>query len=89
METCRFCRDATPDFRPMVRYSVRHNAHWDCFVERKGFAGLERLTDWQLSKLPFRLMEKLSPDEQRQIRARVEADQKRTAEYLARHRRIG
>ena len=49
--TCRFCDN--PD-QSMVKYSVRHYAHFRCFLD----AGktLDDLHSWQVRQFPFLLL---------------------------------
>jgi hypothetical protein len=54
-QTCRFCGKSGYD--GMVRYGVRHNAHFRCFLEAKGAAGYRKLHDWQMVDFPYRLLE--------------------------------
>jgi len=65
LETCQFCerwnKDAQPKGRasPLrwpfakVKYGVRHYAHAECYVERRG---LEGLRPWQIEQLPYQLL---------------------------------
>jgi len=48
---CRFCNDLVPDEK-RVAYGLRHSAHPDCFLKRKGRLGLEKLHLWQLERFP-------------------------------------
>lgn len=49
--SCRFCND--PD-QSMVKYGVRHYAHFKCYLD----AGkqLSDLPSWQRGKFPYRLL---------------------------------
>lgn len=51
MSTCRFCKNWKGE---MVKYEVRHYAHFECYLD----AGkkLEDLHDWQIGKFPYRLI---------------------------------
>jgi hypothetical protein len=53
MTTCRFCKSWKHEDR-MVKYGVRHYAHYECFLD----AGhkLEELHDWQIVRFPYRLL---------------------------------
>lgn len=53
MQTCRFCK-SWKDEDSMVKYGVRHYAHFRCYLE----AGkkLSDLRGWQVSKFPFVLL---------------------------------
>lgn len=88
---CRFCdhSDADQIRYGMVKYGVRHYAHWPCLIERKGFEGLMALTDWQLGQMPFLLLDRINPAQKAVIVERIKSDAQRTADYLARRPRIG
>jgi hypothetical protein len=49
--TCRVCK--ARDERLKVKYGTRHYAHGACYLERFGFAGTEKLHDWQVAQLPW------------------------------------
>lgn len=52
--TCRFCEKGEFDADGMVKYAVRHYAHYRCFLEAgKPFS---ELYDWQKVEFPFRLL---------------------------------
>lgn len=53
MQTCRFCKSWKDEDR-MVKYGVRHYAHFDCYLE----AGkpLSDLHGWQLGQFPRSLL---------------------------------
>lgn len=57
IQTCRFCKGDVqhPDY---VKYSVRHYAHFACFLERKGQRGLLGLTAWQVGRFPLDVLKK-------------------------------
>jgi hypothetical protein len=55
--TCRFCGKSEFDYDGMVKYSVRHYAHFRCFLENKGANGFLDLHDWQIVEFPYRLLE--------------------------------
>ena len=64
LETCRFCKKSNyEDSRPMVKYSVRHNAHWDCMLRRLSLEmQMELLATfpvWKLDQAPFMLLDEL------------------------------
>lgn len=51
MPTCRFCKERRAK---MVKYEVRHYAHYDCYLA----AGkkLADLNAWQVAQFPYRLL---------------------------------
>jgi hypothetical protein len=55
LQTCRFC--GKDDFDGMVKYGVRHHAHFRCFLEAKGANGYLNLHDWQMVEFPYKLLE--------------------------------
>lgn len=88
MTTCRVCKGS--DDSLFVKYAVRHYAHPKCYLDRFGFEGLAKLTDWQIGQLPWLECERrFTPDQLEHLKARIKADQAQTAAYLARHPRIG
>jgi hypothetical protein len=57
--TCRICKETAFGLRSetgMVKYSVRHNAHWSCFLKTKGADGLRSLSAWQVGQAPYFLL---------------------------------
>lgn len=54
LSTCRFCKGSSMDGDGMVKYGVRHYAHFKCYLE----AGktLDGLHDWQVLEFPYRLL---------------------------------
>jgi len=54
LSTCRFCGKHSSDGDGMVKYGVRHYAHYACYLE----AGkkLTDLHDWQIVDFPARLI---------------------------------
>jgi hypothetical protein len=53
-KTCRFCGEG--GFDGMVKYGVRHHAHYRCFLEAKGANGYLGLHDWQMVDFPYNLL---------------------------------
>lgn len=54
MATCRYCDEYLPRTSAgTIKYSTRHYAHDSCFLERRGMAGLDQLSFYNLQK--FRL----------------------------------
>ena len=49
--TCRFCKKH--DSRRMIKYSVRHYMHHDCYL--KAGKKLSDLHDWQIASFPYLL----------------------------------
>jgi hypothetical protein len=49
--TCRFCKELVDRG---VKYSTRHYAHYDCYLDAG--KSLSDLTQWQVSQFPFRLI---------------------------------
>ena len=49
--SCRFCDD--PD-QAMVKYGVRHYAHFKCDLDAG--KSLNKLPDWQKHKFPYQLL---------------------------------
>lgn len=49
--TCRFCGDGD---QAMVRYGIRHHAHFKCYLD----AGkkLSDLHPWQVRQFPYKLL---------------------------------
>lgn len=65
--TCQFCercnslgtnkpRQAPLRFDGKVKYGLRHHAHFECFLERKGRAGFAQLHGWQQRAFPALLL---------------------------------
>ena len=52
MAQCRFCTMWDPKV-PLIKYGVRHYAHAECFLRRKGIAGLKGLSLYQLETFPI------------------------------------
>lgn len=53
MNTCRLCGDWYKDSF-MIKYAVRHSAHFACIVKRGRMDILEKLTNWQLAQIPIK-----------------------------------
>lgn len=50
-QTCRFCGEGSYHASTsMVRYGIRHWAHWRCYIRRRGITGLKR---HQLEAAPY------------------------------------
>lgn len=73
--TCRFCGE-WKDQDQMVKYGVRHHAHYKCYLEAgKRFQGL---ADWQICEFPFRLLQAHGlMAEAEAAHARLKADRRR------------
>jgi hypothetical protein len=54
LNTCRFCKKYDYDGDRMVKYGVRHYAHFHCYLEAG--KSLTDLHDWQIVQFPFRLL---------------------------------
>ncbi len=52
--TCRYCKKQ--DGLPMVKYEVRHYAHFACFLDLKGTHGLMSLSAWKIKQFPWLLV---------------------------------
>jgi hypothetical protein len=52
MNICRVCKGWDRQ-ESMVKYATRHTAHGDCLIRRWGWEILDKLTPYQLMKLPF------------------------------------
>ena len=52
MADCRFCNVFDPKI-PLIKYGVRHYAHAECFLKRKGLDGLRKLPLFQLESFPI------------------------------------
>lgn len=54
LSTCRFCKETSYDGEGMVKYGVRHYAHFKCYlVAEKPLADLHV---WQVKNFPHRLL---------------------------------
>jgi hypothetical protein len=53
---CRFCKQFETDSMRLVKYGVRHYAHYECFLD----AGktLDDLPRWQVQSFPYFLLKK-------------------------------
>lgn len=59
MRTCRFCKEVAFGLRAetgFVKYAVRHQAHFACFLDRKGEEGFRALSGWQQRQFPYLLL---------------------------------
>lgn len=65
--SCQFCekvngltgsnqRRAPLKYDGKVKYGVRHYAHFECFLDRKGRLGFESLHGWQQRSFPYQLI---------------------------------
>ncbi len=53
MNACRFCKE---DYKPLLKYGVRHYAHADCGAAKFGFKEfIDKLPTHIIKSLPFRL----------------------------------
>lgn len=50
--TCRFCGQ-TSNYDRMVKYGVRHYAHFDCYLDHKP---LSELHAWQVGTFPWKVL---------------------------------
>lgn len=50
--TCRFCKETAHQDR-MVKYGVRHYAHFNCYLDNKT---LHKLLPWQIGQFPWKLI---------------------------------
>lgn len=50
---CRLCGESAPDRERLVKYGVRHYAHPQCAFKAWGAAFLDRLTPFQIGRLPY------------------------------------
>lgn len=48
---CRLCASHDQNF--LVKYGVRHYAHLQCALAKWGVSFFDRLTPWQISRLPW------------------------------------
>ena len=51
---CRFCKKPSVDGDGMVKYSVRHHAHFKCYLDAG--KSLRDLHDWQIIQFPHFLL---------------------------------
>ena len=51
---CRFCKQMSPDGDGLVKYGVRHYAHFKCYLDAG--KSLDDLHDWQVGQFPYRLL---------------------------------
>lgn len=51
--TCRFCGESA-HVASLVKYGVRHYAHQNCYLDRRGLDGLH---PWQVGHLSWQLLE--------------------------------
>ena len=50
---CRICKEyKRPDER-MLKYSIRHYAHYRCWLDKYGMNSFDNLSRWQLNQFPF------------------------------------
>ncbi len=59
MRTCRFCKEVAFGLRAetgFVKYAVRHQAHFACFLDHKGLEGFRALSKWQQRQFPYFLL---------------------------------
>lgn len=55
--TCRFCKKMKEHADDgFVKYSVRHHAHYECYLRAKGADGLKALPAWKVGQFPFLLL---------------------------------
>lgn len=54
LSTCRFCGKSEYNHDVMVKYGVRHYAHFACYLDAG--KALTDLHDWQIGRFPFRLL---------------------------------
>lgn len=52
--TCRLCHNE--DDMKKVKYSVRHYAHYRCYLRVHGEAGLRSLPAWKVGQFPYLLL---------------------------------
>lgn len=54
LSTCRFCKDTSLNGDGMVKYGVRHYAHFHCYLD----AGktLDALRKWQVGEFPWKVL---------------------------------
>jgi hypothetical protein len=52
--TCRFCKESSFDTDKMVKYGVRHYAHFKCYLDAG--KSLDDLHSWQVGQFPYRLL---------------------------------
>lgn len=59
LQTCRLCKKSnfeTP-YEAIVKYGVRHYAHFACGLKRWGAEFLDRIPQHQIGLIPFRLVD--------------------------------
>lgn len=54
LRTCRFCGGSSFNADEMVRYSLRHNAHFACYLDSG--KKLSELKPWQIGRFPYGLL---------------------------------
>ena len=54
IRTCQFCKKQT-DTESMVKYGVRHYAHYSCYLDRKSLYDLHA---WQVRQFPWKELDK-------------------------------
>lgn len=55
--TCRYCKKYEyDDSAKMLKYGIRHHAHFACYLDVKGTHGLLELHAWQLKQIPWLLV---------------------------------
>ncbi len=60
LSTCRFCKGTSMDGDGMVKYGVRHYAHFKCYLDAD--KSLDDLHAWQVGQFPFRLLKERGLD---------------------------
>ena len=53
---CRICKKdsgAYHDDQRMLKYGVRHYAHYHCWLDKKGINSFDGLSRWKLRQFPF------------------------------------
>lgn len=54
---CRLCgKENIAHDADMLKYGVRHYAHYECFLAIKGDEGLRLLPAWKIGTIPYRLL---------------------------------
>lgn len=54
LTTCRFCGEWSHSGDRMVKYGVRHYAHFACYLDAG--KSLADLHDWQIAEFPYLLL---------------------------------